>query len=198
MVSFGAKIPIAKCKIQNQQTGKIESATVYEYTCSDKSDIEKIERIVSKQDWEFGYDIFNSARWKNSVIENNDKRYGYMMDYHYYSIENNRKKTIGICETKEENGIAVELFETLQDKKYKFVGQTFLASLAQKAKNIDSSLTISYAAPKALGFYRNTCGFTKEVRDDDGVSFVVDKPQLQEFIRQTEQRTSGQIVNLNV
>ena len=45
MISFGAKIPIAKCKIQNKESGQFENATVYEYTCSDKSDVEKIKRI---------------------------------------------------------------------------------------------------------------------------------------------------------
>ena len=43
MISFGAKNPIAKCKIQNRETGKFENATVYEYTCTDKSDIEKLK-----------------------------------------------------------------------------------------------------------------------------------------------------------
>ena len=198
MISFGAKIPIAKCKIQNRETGKFENATVYEYTCSEKSDVEKIERIVSKQDWEFGDDIYYSAWWKNSVIENNDDRYDYMKDYHYYSIENNRRKTIGICETKEKDGFFVELFETLQDKKYKFAGQSFLASLAQKASKNDVDITINYAAAKALDFYRKICGFTQEIHEDEGISFVVNKPQITDFIRQTEQRTLGQIVSLSV
>lgn len=198
MISFGAKIPITKCKIQNRETGKTENATVYEYTCTDKSDVDKIDRIVSKEDWEFGTDIADDAWWKNHTIENKDSRYGYMNDYHIYSIENNRRKTIGICETKETDYVNVELFETLQNKKYKFVGQTFLASLAQKASNCAKSLIIDNAAIKALGFYRNTCGFTKELKEDDGISFVVDTSQLQQFIQQTEQRTDGKIVCLNV
>ena len=198
MISFGAKIPIAKCKIQNRQTGKTESATVYEYTCTDKSDVEKIKKIVLKHDWEFGPDIAYDAWWKNSVIEKNDTRYDYMRDYHIYSIENNRRKTIGLCETQEKDDVSVEFLETLQDKKYRFTGQTLLASVAEKASHVANRLIILNAAQKALDFYRKTCGFTKEIRDDDGISFVVDKPQLQDFIRQTEQRTSGEILSLNV
>ncbi len=198
MISFGAKIPITKCKIQNRETGKTENATVYEYTCTDKSDVDKIDRIVSKEDWEFGTDIADDAWWKNHTIENKDSRYGYVNDYHIYSIENNRRKTIGICETKETDYVNVELFETLQNKKYKFVGQSFLASLAQKASNSAKCLIIENAAIKALGFYRDACGFTKEFEEDDEISFVVDASQLQQFIQQTEQRTEGKIVCLNV
>ena len=197
MISFGAKIPIAKCKIQNRKTGKTESSTVYEYTCTDKSDVEKIERIVSKQDWEFGQDIAYDVWWKNSVIEKNDARYNYMLDYHFYSIENNRRKTIGLCETKENDDIGVEFLETLQDKKYRFIGQTLLASLAKKASLAANRLIILNAAQKALDFYRKSCGFTKEIQDDEAISFVVNKPQILEFIRQTEQRTNGEIVFLN-
>ena len=197
MISFGAKIPIAKCKIQNRETGKSESATVYEYTCTDKSDVKKIERIMDKEDWEFGQDIAYDVWWKNSVIEKNDNRYKYMLDYHFYSIENNRRKTIGLCETKENDDIGVEFLETLQDKKYRFTGQTLLASIAKKANHSGNNLVILNAAQKALDFYRKICGFTKEVQDDESISFVVNKPQIQEFIRQTEQRTNGEIVFLN-
>lgn len=198
MISFGAKIPITKCKIQNRETGKTESATVYEYTCTDESDVKKINRIVSSEDWEFGTDIAYDAWWKNHTIENKDNRYEYLYDYHIYSIENNRRKTIGICETKESDDINVELFETLQNKKYKFVGQTFLASLAKKANDCEKCLIIDNAAKKALDFYRKTCGFTKEIKEDEGISFIVDTSQLPQFIQQTEQRTNGEIVCLNV
>lgn len=196
MISFGAKIPIAKCKIQNRETGKTESATVYEYTCADKSDVEKIERIASKENWEFGTDIFDDASWKNSCIVNKDNSYGYMNNYCIYSIENNRRKTIGLCETRESDNINVELFETLQNKKYRFVGQVFLASLAKKASNSAKCLVIENAAKKALGFYRNSCGFKKEFNEDEGINFLVDAPQLEDFIKQTEQRTNGKIVYL--
>ena len=197
MISFGAKIPIAKCKIQNRETGKFENATVYEYTCTDKSDVEKIERIISKQDWEFGQDIANDVWWKNSVIEKNNTRYNYMRDYHFYSIENNRRKTIGLCETQEKEDISVEFLETLQDKKYRFTGQTLLASVAEKANNIANRLIILNAAQKALDFYRKTCGFTTEIHENDEISFVIEEPQLQAFIKQTEERTNGEIISLN-
>ena len=197
MISFGAKIPIAECKIQNRKTGKTESATVYEYTCTDKSDVEKIKRIVAREDWEFGSDIAYDAHWKNTVIENNDKCYGFMKDYHVYTLENNRRKTIGLCETKETDNIIVEFCETLQDKKYKYAGQTLLASIAQKACNSSLTLIIENAATKALDFYRKVCGFTEEVYEDEEISFIVDKRQMQDFIEQTEKRTNGKIVCLN-
>ena len=194
MISFGAKIPIAKCKIQNRKTGKFENATVYEYTCADKSDVEKIKRITSKQDWEFGFDILNDASWKNFVFET-DKSWH---NNHFYSIENNRRKTIGLCETVERDSIAVELLETQKDKLYRFVGQTMLAALANKAFSGFNSLIIPNALPKALDFYKKTCGFKRKFNNDDEVVFFVDKPQLQDFIKQTEQRTNGAIISLSV
>ena len=69
MISFGAKIPIAKCKIQNRETGKFENATIYEYTCTEKADIEKIKRITSRQKWEYGLDFLDDAMWKKRSLK---------------------------------------------------------------------------------------------------------------------------------
>ena len=194
MISFGAKIPIAKCKIQNRETGQFENATVFEYTCTDKSDVEKIKRIIAKQDWEFGVDIYSDADWKNfaSTFDKNSQ------NTHFYSLENKRRRTIGLCETTENENITVELLETKQSNTYRFVGQTILSTLAKKAFSKSSPLVIQNAIPKALDFYRKTCGFNQEIKDGDDISFIVDKAQLQFFINQTNQRTNGELINLSV
>lgn len=198
MISFGAKIPIAKCKIQNKETGQFENATVFEYTCTDKADVDKIKRIIAKQDWQFGFDIFNDARWKNYAIEKDLK--DCVNNTHFYSLENNRRKTIGLCETQENDSVVVDLFETKTKRKYRFVGQTMLATLANKVINSPASpfLVIQNALPKSLDFYKKACGFTQEIKEGDDIYFVIDKPQLQQFVKQTEQRTGGEIISLNV
>ena len=33
-ISFGAKIPIARCMVQNNKTKEKEQATIYEYECN--------------------------------------------------------------------------------------------------------------------------------------------------------------------
>jgi len=38
-ISFGKKIPLSQCQIQNKETGNFEKATVYELDCKDKNDI---------------------------------------------------------------------------------------------------------------------------------------------------------------
>ena len=38
-ISFGKKIPIAQCQIQNLATKKFEPATIYELDCHDESDL---------------------------------------------------------------------------------------------------------------------------------------------------------------
>lgn len=197
MISFGGKIPIAKCKIQNRETGKFENATVYEYTCTDESDIEKIKRITSRHDWQYGFDIFNDARWKKFRLDGNKNYTPYDIRYaHFYSVENSHRKTIGLCETMENQDFSVELLETQKDKPYRFVGQTILATLGQKSIESNNPLIIKNASSQALDFYRKTCGFTNETKKGRNISFIVDKPQMQEFIEQTEQRTNGEIVFL--
>ena len=201
MISFGAKIPIAKCKIQNKESGQFENATVYEYTCSDKSDVEKIKRITAKQDWQFGFDIYNDARWKNYILEKDLKKHSYRVNStHFYTLENSRRKTIGLCETQENDALVVDLFETRAKRKYRFVGQTMLAVLARKVldSSTNSFLVIQNALPRSLDFYKKVCGFGQEIKDGDEIYFVVDKSQLQQFVDQTEQRTTGKLISLYV
>lgn len=199
MISFGAKVPIAKCKIQNKETGQFENATVFEYTCADKSDVEKLKRITAKQDWEFGVDIYNDARWKNYIIEKGLNENSYSINNaHFYSLENSRRKTIGLCETQEDAALVVDLFETRMKNKYRFVGQTMLAVFARKVLNGSDFLVIQNALPKSLDFYKKACGFGQEIKEGDEIYFVVDKSQLQSFINQTEQRTGGAIISLSV
>lgn len=201
MISFGAKIPIAKCKIQNRKTGQFENATVYEYTCTDSSDVDKIKKITAKQDWQFGFDILNDMRWKNYILEKDLKKHSYRVNStHFYTLENSRRKTIGLCETQENDALIVDLFETRTKGKYRFVGQTMLAALARKVLDVPSSsfLVIQNALPKSLDFYKKVCGFGQEIKDGDEIYFVVDKSQLQSFVNQTEQRTNGEIISLCV
>ena len=116
---------------------------------------------------------------------------------HFYSIENIHRKTIGLCETVENKNFSVELLETQKDKPYRFVGQTMLATLCKKSTDSNKPLIIENAVALALDFYRKTCGFTQEVHNNNEISFVVNKPQMQDFVKQTAQRTNGEIVFLN-
>ena len=192
MITFGAKIPIAKCRIQNRETEKFENATIYEYTCDDAKDIAAIKRITANFDWIYGYDIYTNAWWKYAK----DEEYNHNK---FYAIENNHGKTIGLCETKENSDIIIEFLEAHESKKYRFVGQNILAALAKKALiNRGKKLIIQDAQAGAMKFYRSDCGFIHEAKHDDSVDFIVNRHQLYKLIQQTENRTQGQIINLSL
>lgn len=192
-VSFKAKIPIALCTIQNRASKSAEHAIMYEYTCSDESDINEIKRITEEKEWEFGYSylVDSECKYSNSIIPYNNR--------HFYTLENEKKETIGMCETREKNEIEVLYLEAQKAKKYRYVGQSILATLAKKVFNVHArGMLINDAVDTAMDFYQDACGFD-EIYEIGGITDIwVDRKTLYKLIKQVENNTERKIIDLSI
>ena len=56
-ISFGRKIPVATCQVKNLEKNKFTPATVYEFDCRDRSDMEELRE--AEGEWEFKRALYN-------------------------------------------------------------------------------------------------------------------------------------------
>lgn len=194
-ISFGAKIPIALCQIKNAKSDKSSSAIIYEYDCKDPQDVWEIERINAKLNWFYA---------SNLTIRADLKYQGYKsyQNNAFYAIEDERGKTIGLCCAEEnETNTKVKFIETKTNGKYKYVGQTMLATVAKRmlTNRQKKELIISNAQESAYGFYEK-CGFHQDNSEAkyDIVNYRMPKIEMPSFIRETEQKSQGRIINLDM
>ena len=193
-ISFQAKIPIAKCQIYDTQKKSQETATIYEYDCKDRSDIRSIIAIAQNGEWEYGYNIYGNA-WNKAHPSRPFHKHARI-----YSIENQKGKTICICDTQENHEeIIVKHLESHKDKNYKYAGQNMLAMLAKKV--IDTKrecLFINDGQPEAQDFYTNKCGFEivgSNPNDENGTDYELKREDIPYFIAQTEEKTKKAQIN---
>ena len=189
-ISFGKKIPIALAQIQNRQTEEFEQATIYEIDCKDESDILEIKKDMDG--WNFPCEFALNIEQKYKLQNRQSK------DFHnFYILQNKNNKTIGRVDIKKWDSklFSVEWLDTRENSGYKYVGQTILATAAKEAiEKGGKSFAVLAAMEDAIPFYTDVCKFT-----DCGKSgFYMDENQIQEFIKRTEKRTQGSIINLKV
>ena len=190
-INFCAKIPVVSCQIQNKANKTFENATIYEYDCKDKRDIDELEQIAETKKWEYGWNIWGNAH---------NKRNGKNPKFQYnriYAMESQDGKLIGLCDTEEkEEKITVRHLEASKNHEYKYIGQTILASLAKKTFNQNkNSLIIKNAQPNAWGFYTKACGFNFdfESKDQYSIDMIMRRNEIPHFVRQTEEKTNSPI-----
>ena len=66
-ISFGRKIPIIKCQIQDTDTGKFEPATVYQIDCKDESDVLEIRNLPDT--WQYKLGIAKNMDRKHQLLK---------------------------------------------------------------------------------------------------------------------------------
>lgn len=194
-ISFGAKIPIALCQIKNAKTNEPTSATIYEYDCKDPQDVWEIERINSKLNWYFANNIGIRA----------DLKYQGCKSYQnngIYSIEDINGKTICLCCTEEyAANTKVKFIETKTGGKYKYAGQAMLAAIAKRmlTNQKQRKMIISNAQEGAFGFYEK-CGFHEDNSEAEYkiINYQMPRKEMPFFIRKTEEKTQGGIINLDM
>lgn len=187
-VSFGAKVPIAKCQIQNVETGSYEPAVIYEIDCNDKSDINTVTKPASE--WKYSKLIQKDMQEKI----NYKKIYSGYDVSSFYILENQYGETLGMSEMTEfyDGSYDLTYLDTKNGKPYKYVGQTLLATTAREAyKKGTKVFTIYSAVLSALDFYTQVCGFK-----DCGL-FVptMKRGEIPHFVKQTERRTKAPILD---
>ena len=190
-ISFGQKIPIALAQIQNKKTEEFEQATIYEVDCKDEYDY--IETRNDSKDWNFPFEFWRNMQRKYFIW----KEHKAVEPNHFYILQNQDYKTLGRIQVDENDDkkYTVEWFDTKKNNGYRFVGQTLLATAAKEVLNNNgSTLAVLGAVEDAIPFYTDVCQF-KEVGKD---RFYMNKNEIKDFIKRTEKRTNGSLIDLKV
>ena len=188
-ISFGKKIPIAKCQIQNLTTGRFEPATIFELDCKDESDL--LEVVKPSREWEYAAYIHSNMCDKVDL----QKIFGNDDTDRFYILQNKYGETLGMSQVEEIYDGAYDLayLDTKKDKQYKYVGQTLLATVAREVfKKAGDSFSVYGAVDSAIKFYEKVCGFQL---GDLGMPYLP-WDEIPKFIKQTEKRTQSQIIDL--
>lgn len=151
-ISFGQKIPIAKCHIQDRKNNSVVDATIVEYDCNDLSDMAEIKNL---KNWTY-------SKFMSDNMSRVFKTKQYLTpSYSFFAIENDKKEIVGIASTKSiGEELILDSLESSPDKKYKYVGKNMLTflknySLSKGLKKI----YIPIAVESARDFYIKKCGF---------------------------------------
>lgn len=187
-ISFGAKIPIAKCQIQNTITKNFESALIYEIDCKDRSDINTF--VMPEEEWNYAKCI--QGNLADSMMM--EAIYNVPRKSSFYILQNKDGETLGISEVEKsaDNNYNLAYLDTKKDKQYKYVGQTLLSTVTREAyKKGTKKFTVFGAALSALDFYTETCGFKK----NGPYTPIIERDEIPDFVRQTEKRTQAKIID---
>ncbi len=188
-ISFGRKVPITRCKIQDTSTGKFERATVSQIDCKDESDILEIKNLPDI--WRYKLSIAKNMERKHHLLKNFGQE-----DYStFYVLQDKDDKIIGLSQIEEtEDGVYdLTYLESSSLGRKKYVGQALLAAVAEDVlQKRGTKLTVNDAVDSAFNFYTDTCGF----EDVYGYYLKMNREQMNQFIEQTEDRTQGILVDL--
>ena len=185
-ISFKRKIPIAQCKIFDNEQNKFVGATVHEYDCKTMSDICEVQKLGAG--WQFTNSIIYNMQVKNRCVYT-----GHPNNSRFFNIEKENGEIVGLalCEEKE-NSLNVNFIETKQNKKQKFAGQTLLAIIANYALDIGKcKLIIKNALKDSYSFYKSICGFKK----GEGNDLEMKRKDIKKFTQQTEERIQSSIIS---
>ena len=195
-ISFGKKIPIAKAQILRNNKNKFIPVYFNEYDCQDKDDIIKISKL--KDNWLFKEIILYGMGKKNRA-----PLYPANENTHFYTLEKENGKIIGICETfHDSDNININFIETNKKNKYKYSGQLMLATIAKNIINKNGkNLYIKNPSKNAYTFYTDACGFVKDQNNETlstlGLSnLIMETEEINKFIENVEQKINTPIINL--
>lgn len=194
-VSFGQKIPIANCRVRNNETGKFVPAILYEYDCKDKEDIEEIKNLAG--DWKFKGVVLDGMQIKKNVQE------GQTIEFpnRFYALKDLGDETIGISflykrtnKLSKTNSLAVKFIETSPDKTYKYVGQAMLACHALSAMNDGyDRFEIRFPIDAAVPFYKEKCGFKD---GEDEYTLEMTAKEIKKFLKKVFFKTHSKIEDI--
>ena len=186
--TFGKKIPISLCQIKNTETKKFVPATFYELDCHDESDMDELKDLKGK--WHFLGSIYYNMLSKNAYYKKTQRE----TPNKFYILESDTKEIVGLCQAENRNNnIFVNLLESAPDKKYKFVGQTMLASMGNHViNNGGQQLTINHPTLDAYDFYTKKCKFKRGFNSN----LKMNQNEIECLIKRTERRTHGKIIDI--
>lgn len=201
VITFGKKIPMAKCAVVENSTGKKHSVLISELDCKDLSDIELVSQ--NKGQFDFKGVISQLMKNKHFKLNPNSKKYDIPKIYeplndHFFISELEDGTALGICETyinPYKKDTCVDFIETEKSKKYKYAGQTMLAALGLNTlKNSRENLVINVPLESAKPFYTDVCGFN----EISNKKLEMNQENIKEFIKTVEARTKTPIIDLEI
>ena len=130
-ISFGKKIPLTTCQIQDKKTGNFVPATLFEYDCKDEDDI--LEIVFTGKQWYFSEAIIKNMDKKfqlNKLFEENPllKKTKFRKepkskddyDKRFFVMQLQDGKTVGICQAQnKDNSLKLDYLES-QNNNHRF------------------------------------------------------------------------------
>ena len=198
-VSFGKQIPVSQCRILDKKINSFVWATLFEFDCKDISDIYYFKGDM--RSWNYKSNLLKDMFFKrenlacyNSLSEIEKDA---IIGNRYFALATEDDKLVGICET-QGNGNQVDIFylETEENHRYKYAGQSILASIAKQLINRfnNPAITVNYPSGKARRFYIDKCGFKQK----DAVSLIMHKNDLVDFVDDFERKIQLPIIDFSV
>lgn len=186
-ISFGRKVPIYKAAVIHNH--RKEPVTLYQYDCKDMSDLDSFDSI--KGEWDFKEQI--SRLLYNSIREN--KSFGHR-SHDVYVLESNKNNDIlamGAFTTRYTGNI-LSYIESKSDKKYKYIGSTFLAATGKHLlKQQRPHMKVGYSLQSAIPFYQKL-GFVQS--RNIGNEFQASEKELNKLIKYAQRKTRSRIVDI--
>ncbi len=203
-VSFGQRLPLTTCYVQNQYNGTLVPATFCELDPNDPEDIRDIENL-SDYKFQFKDNIaYNMSHHnalnniKNNIQNNND--INLMLEEtapaRYFLMEHPKGSIIGITQiSRQGQNVNIDYISRNKMEPYTFIGQDMIASICSDIlKSYDvKKLIVEYPAASAKKFYTNVCGFKYDRR---GI-LAMNRKQMQKFVDSVEKKTQHPILNLS-
>lgn len=185
-ISFGKKIPIAKCKIMDTQKQELVEANFFEYDCKDHKD--NIEVSYLGGQWAFRETIATG-------MERKFRRYlrGKVQEpYKYYGLQTTDGKVLGLCNTADyATHTDVEYITRDLSKDYKYIGQMMLAQIAKQTLiENKKQLIIKNPLDYCQDFYEKSCGFEF---CDDAYDMQMGRTRMTQFVMDIEDKTNCSI-----
>ena len=190
-ISFGQKIPLMKCNIKDRKKNTNIPVIISEYDCRHRSDFKDV--LCMRDDFYYFMDI--ACNMQDKYIdqkENTGKN-----NSHFYIMNSEDGKNIGICQTKDVNGdVEIEYIESVQNGEYKYAGQSMIASVCKKMLESKANKVIILAPViDCLDFYIKKCGFKPS--DENFYRLEADRNNAQRLIDSTQEKTGSPILNIN-
>ena len=191
LVSFGRKIPVSACKVKDLKTGSFVPVKMYEFDCTEQSDIDEVRNLPSC----FGYKtaIATDMETKKKAKE----KYSIDMGVSHYIMQTENGETLGIASVRNnEETYGVKLIQTTQNSTHKYIGQAMLASMAKIAINDNrEKFEIRFPTFEAMGFYKNKCGFK---HGENQHHLEMSLKDMKKFIFKTQLKTRGTVVDIRL
>lgn len=179
-IAFTSKIPIYQNRVYDKQKQSFVNSILYEL---DGKNIADIYYILNQSGNWTGYkyaiamDLYD--KYSNNQTNNNSLR--------VYALETG-DETIGLAEIVTKNNTHdIQFLDCNPEKKYKYTGQTLIASIIKSIlKKPNQIFKVSAPAYGARKFYIDKCGFKPAL--NSSLSLEMSEEEMKDFLYKVEKK----------